>query len=215
MADDNPFTLTFGKHPNEYISRYESIDTIIQTFNSRNPMSQAFLLEGVRGSGKTVLMTIVEQELAKLGDWIVVDLNSTRKLLEAMAARLESECRNAADMLKSGFNLSVAGFGVGINGGEKKLDDVAVIEEILSSAKKKGKKVLVTIDEVMPGQDMRHFASQFQIFLRKDYPVFLLMTGLYENICAVQNDPALTFLLRTPKITLEPLSLFQIARQYP
>ena len=55
---------------------------------------------------------------------------------------------------------------------------------------------------------------QFQIFLRQDHPVFLMMTGLYENIYAVQNDPALTFLLRTPKIALEPLSLFQITKQY-
>ena len=63
-------------------------------------------------------------------------------------------------------------------------------------------------------KDMREFASQFQIWLRQDYPVFLLMTGLYENIYAVQNDPALTFLLRSPKVRLEPLSIRQIAMQY-
>ena len=40
------------------------------------------------------------------------------------------------------------------------------------------------------------------------------MTGLYENIYAIQNDPALTFLLRTPKINLEPLSLLQISKAY-
>ena len=40
------------------------------------------------------------------------------------------------------------------------------------------------------------------------------MTGLYENIYAIQNDPALTFLLRTPKIKLEPLSLAQITKVY-
>ena len=74
--------------------------------------------------------------------------------------------------------------------------------------------MVITIDEVMHDDNMRHFASQFQIFVRKDYPVFLLMTGLYENIYAIQNDPALTFLLRTPKISLEPLSLHQITKQY-
>lgn len=40
------------------------------------------------------------------------------------------------------------------------------------------------------------------------------MTGLYENIYAIQNDPSLTFLLRSPKITLEPLSILQITTQY-
>lgn len=61
---------------------------------------------------------------------------------------------------------------------------------------------------------MRVFASQFQIFLRKKYPVFLIMTGLYQNIYEIQNDETLTFLLRSPKLRLEALSLMQIAMQY-
>ena len=61
---------------------------------------------------------------------------------------------------------------------------------------------------------MRIFASQFQIFLRKEYPVYLIMTGLYENIYAIQNDSQLTFLLRTPRIMMEPLSIQQIVNQY-
>lgn len=40
------------------------------------------------------------------------------------------------------------------------------------------------------------------------------MTGLYENIYSIQKAPALTFLLRTPKIKLEPLSLAQITKTY-
>lgn len=74
--------------------------------------------------------------------------------------------------------------------------------------------MIITIDEVLHNDNMRRFASQFQIFLREDYPVFLLMTRLYENIYAIQNDPSLTFLLRSPKITLEPLSMLQITTQY-
>lgn len=93
-------------------------------------------------------------------------------------------------------------------------DNVSIIDDILSSLKKHHKKVLITIDEVLHDDNMRHFASQFQIFVRKNYPVFLIMTGLYENIYAIQNDPALTFLLRTPKIHLEPLSLHQITKHY-
>lgn len=48
----------------------------------------------------------------------------------------------------------------------------------------------------------------------KDYPVFLRMTGLYENIYAIQNAPVLTFLLRAPKVHLGPLGLYQIKREY-
>ena len=214
MKKGNPFTLTFGKQPNEYISRYENTDTILSTFEADNPVSQAYLIEGIRGSGKTVLMTSIANELKKNTDWIVIDLNSTQNLIDDCAMRLVDSCKKFPDLLKQGFNISVAGFGIGVNGNEAPKDSISIIDDILSSLKKHHKKVVITIDEVMHDDNMRHFASQFQIFVRKDYPVFLIMTGLYENIYAIQNDPALTFLLRTPKIHLEPLSMHQITKQY-
>ena len=214
MKRNNPFTLTFGKQPNEYISRYEKIELIVGTFEADNPVSQTYLVEGVRGSGKTVLLTAITKELSQRDDWVTVDLNSTQDLLTELASRLVDACKRLPDVLQSGFSISVAGFGVGINGGAKPQDNISVIEQLCASLKKKKKKLLITVDEVMHNQNMRHFTSEFQLFVRKDYPVFLLMTGLYENIYAVQNDPALTFLLRSPKVHLEPLSLHQITRQY-
>ena len=214
MRKNNPFTLTFGKRPNEYISRYENTDTVISTFDAENPVRQAYLIEGIRGSGKTVLMTSITNELGKDKDWIIIDLNSTQNLINDCAMRLVDSCKRFPDFFKQGFNISVAGFGVGVNGNNSPQDSVSIIEEILSSLKRHHKKVVITIDEVMHNDNMRHFTSQFQIFVKKNYPVFLLMTGLFENIHAIQNDPALTFLLRTPKICLEPLSLHQITKQY-
>ena len=61
---------------------------------------------------------------------------------------------------------------------------------------------------------MKVFVSAFQIFMRQDYPIFLLMTGLYENIYELQNDKSLTFLYRAPKIILEPLSLTAVCQHY-
>ncbi len=40
------------------------------------------------------------------------------------------------------------------------------------------KKILITIDEVMHDNNIRTFASEFQLLIRKNYPVFLLMTGV-------------------------------------
>lgn len=211
---NNPFSLSFGKSPNKLISRYDYANQIISTFNSDNPVSNAYLIEGVRGCGKTVLMTSIEKELAQEKNWIIIDLNSTQDLLSDFAIRLVDSCKKLTDIFKKGFNLSVAGFGIGINGEEQNRNSVSIICELLEKLSKKNKKVLITIDEVMNGDNMRHFASEFQILLRKDFQIFLLMTGLYENIYAIQNDPALTFLLRTPKIKLEPLSLAQITKVY-
>lgn len=56
--------------------------------------------------------------------------------------------------------------------------------------------------------------SAFQIFIRHDLPVFLLMTGLYENIYELQNAKTLNFLYRAPKIALGPLNIGAIASNY-
>ena len=214
MKRDNPFTLTFGKEPTEYIVRYEDMDTIISTFEADHPVSQTYLIEGIRGSGKTVLMTVIAKELLSYGTWIIVNLSPTRDLLGDFALRLYDSCHKKTDFLQSGFNVSIGGTGFGINAPQPAKDSVSIIQDLLSELKKNGKKVLITVDEVLPNQNMKDFTSQFQILLREEYPVFLLMTGLYENIDAIQNDPALTFLLRSPKIRLEPLSLHQIRKQY-
>ena len=210
---NNPFTLTFGKQPDSYIFRYENTSKIIETF-ANSSLSQTYLIEGIRGSGKTVLMTAIANNFKESKDWIVVNLNSTVNLLNDFAKRLNDECETLPNFLGKGFNISFGGIGLGVNGNDNLRDEVSVIKNILDVVKKKNKKVLITIDEVMHDQNMRAFASEFQILIREDYPIYLLMTGLYENIDKIQNDPALTFLLRSPKITLEPLSLPQIMKKY-
>lgn len=77
-----------------------------------------------------------------------------------------------------------------------------------------GKKVLVTVDEVTRNDNVRIFSASFQIFLRQELPVFLLMTGLYENVNALQNERSLTFLIRSPKVRMEPLNLGAMANRY-
>ena len=214
MKSDNPFTLTFGKKPLEYISRYEDIENVLSTFTSVNPVSQTYLIEGIRGSGKTVLITSIASEIRQLNDWIVVDLNSTQNLIDDLALRLEQECRRIPELLKNGFSVSFAGFGLGLDGSNDPHNSVIMIDECLSMLSKKNKRILITIDEVAHNENMRHFAGEFQLYIRKGYQVFLLMTGLYENIYSIQNDPLLTFLLRAPKIDLEPLSIHQIIKAY-
>ena len=214
MKKDNPFTLTFGIEPSEYIARYENTETIISTFTANHPVSQTYMIEGVRGTGKTVMMTRITKEIKEDPNWIVVDLNSTKDLIEEFAIRLADACKKKKGILPAGFNISIAGFGVRVSGTPAASNYISQIEDMLASIQKKNKRVLITIDEVQHDENMRGFASEFQILIRKEYPLFLLMTGLYEQINAIQNDSALTFLLRTPKICLEPLSVFQIAKLY-
>lgn len=77
---ENPYTLTFGIKPDQYISRVQQTEEIIGTLESENPSVRVYLISGVCGSGKTVLMMNVSDELKKKKEWIVIHLNPTRDL---------------------------------------------------------------------------------------------------------------------------------------
>ena len=61
---------------------------------------------------------------------------------------------------------------------------------------------------------MKAFAQAFQLLIRDKLPVYLVMTGLYQNLYDLQNNPSITFLYRSPKILLEPLNIASISARY-
>lgn len=86
----NPFTLSFGKKPLQYISRITQTNQVIEDFTAEYPSNQIFMITGVRGSGKTVMMTSIAGILKENDDWIVVELNPTRDLLQSLAEKIYS-----------------------------------------------------------------------------------------------------------------------------
>ena len=68
---DNPFTLDFGTEPGLYIPRTAELSRIIRTFESDTPSSHMFILTGVRGTGKTVLMTMASHTICSDKNWII------------------------------------------------------------------------------------------------------------------------------------------------
>lgn len=210
----NPFSLTFGKEPVNAISREKQQNEIIEGFTAENPEFQVCMLTGVRGSGKTVLLTEISKGIKQEKDWIVVELSPERDMLHALTAELSSRKELFQIFKDAKINLSLLGLGIEIDSQPPVTDIVVALDKMLEQLTGKGKKVLVTVDEAVSNKHIREFASQFQIYMRKDYHVFLLMTGLYENIYELQNEKTLTFLYRAPKFKLEPLNSILVARQY-
>lgn len=210
----NPFTLTFGKSPLEPVERPVQTNEIIDTFTAERINQQIFIITGVRGSGKTVMMTEIAQKLRKNEEWVVIELNPAIDLLKGLLSKLNSN-KTCAGIIKSAkIDLSFFGFGIEIEGTTPITDEETAIITILEKMKKNGKRLLITIDEVTNNKYMQIFAGSFQIFVRQDLPVFLLATGLYENIDELQNEKNLTFLYRAPKIQLKPLNNRAIMNKY-
>ena len=211
---NNPFSLVFGTPPAEAIERIAQKNEILDNFTADLPSQKVYIITGLRGSGKTVLMAAVADRLRTDDEWIVVELNPELDLLQGLAAKLCSNSVYAEWFRKAKINLSLLGFGLEIKGEPPIVDLEIAVARMLENIQSKGKRLLVTIDEVTNTKAMRVFAASYQIFVRQKYPIFLLMTGLYENIDDLQNEKSLTFLYRAPKIRLQPLNLIAIKHRY-
>ena len=212
-TNDNPFSLNFGKEPYRMISRQAQVDDIIDTFNSETPSSMLFIITGVRGSGKTVTMMSIVNEIRHMKSWIAITLNPNRDLLSGLAAELYEN-----PLIKPAFIKAEISFNLFINASIKSAGPEADIDvqlkkmfKIISSL---GVKVLIAVDEANKTDNFRVFASTYQMLISEGYPLFLIMTGLYENIRSLQNDKSLTFLYRAPRVELRPLSIIAMANNY-
>lgn len=212
---NNPFSLTFGKEPKSFIEQDEQNLEIIASFKSDNPEAQVCMLTGIRGSGKTVTMTAIANTFRADPRWIVADLNPERNLLEMLVAQLYRNQAFKSILSNAKFNLFIPGIG-GVEFDRSSIynDPAVILDELLDKLTQDGKKLLVTIDEVSNNQNIREFVSQFQIYIRRNYNVFLIMTGLYENIYDLQNEKTLTFLYRAPKIEMKPLNISLVMLKY-
>lgn len=119
-------------------------------------------------------------------------------------------------ILKSISGIHLSAFGITFDAEEKgtAYQYQILLLKILDELKKRNMWVLVTIDEVKDTPEIREFASVYQLLLRHECNICLLMAGLPENVSELQNDDVLTFLLRAGRITLKPIDLWMIRESY-
>ena len=210
---DNPFTISFGKKPRCYISRTVETNEVITNFESAFPPTQVYMITGVRGSGKTVMMTELSDYFEQNG-WITLDISPDEDIVASIIANLYNEKGIKSLFTKAEISVAALGISASVSRNQPDVTGDVVLKQMLEVLKKNNKKLLITIDEVTNNKNIKRFSSLFQSFIRKDYPIFLIMTGLYDNIYKLQNNKDLTFLYRAPKIAMKPLDEILIAQTY-
>ncbi len=88
MKESNLFSLMHESTPYSLITRPEQYEQIISTFNNSYPSTFAYLITGIRGSGKTVMLRSIYNELSKLDDWITIDVNSQGSIIKDLSEKL-------------------------------------------------------------------------------------------------------------------------------
>ena len=213
---ENPFSLMYGRFPNEsFVDRNYIADQIYNLFDSKNPPTMAYAITGVRGSGKTVLLRDIVNKFCEKDNWITIDLNFGSNLVLSLANKLLYAGRKFNLFLDWKFTINASFISLTIgNSKDSVTDPEIIVEEMLKKIKTCNKRVLIAIDEVNNSKEIRYFANFFQMLIGHGYDVFLLMTGLEHNIVSLFNNKATSFLSRTPKIKLGPLDIGEIANKY-
>ncbi len=214
MTGKNPYTISFGKIPTQYISRNSIIDTITEALDSDTPDEQAFKLTGIRGTGKTVTLTAIERYFRDRDDWVVIGLRPDTDIMTDLVSNLYSAVPAITEYVDASLNLSA--FGIGLNLSKK--SPISSIDSVLKTLMRKlkaiDKRLLVTIDEARKTPGMTAFIQEFQILIREDLPINLVIAGLYEDIESIENTDGLTFFLRATKFEMTPLNITYIRSDY-
>lgn len=211
---ENPYSLVFGKMPSNFIERDNEIGEIIATFSEKEPSIRAYILTGIRGCGKTVALSKIEKEFRAKKDYIVLSLNSDLNLLDSTAEEL-NQIANRLNILKNvDFGISLFGANIEKKSSETNESSNLRIDKLLNSFTQKGKRVLFCIDEISNTQNIKSFCQAFNTWLRKDYDVIIVMTGLKKNILSLQGDDRISFLKRAEKVELTSLSIRSIKANY-
>ncbi len=209
----NPYSPTFGAPPAAYIHRDFEENKILNDFCSPLGTIKSYMILGARGVGKTVLMHEMANRFETFPDWVVVRMNPNVDMMAALVKKLSGH-KKVMSLIKSvGINLSFFNIDLKISDSSIK-DEEDAVTEILKALEKDSKRLLIIVDEATNTDYMRIFASAYQNLIGQRLPVYLLMTGLYENINSLKNEKNLTFLYRMPRIILPPLKTAAIADNY-
>lgn len=210
----NPFGLSLGILPENFIRREEIIATVMDGFVDEENDAKMYILTGVRGSGKTVMLNYLKKQFEAMDDWLVLTINPEMDILESIASKLYEKGSMKRYFLKTSFNFSFHGIGFSIEGNTPLKNIETLLEKMMEIIKDKKKKVLIAIDEISNSDNIKVFSHTFKNMVNNGLPIYLLATGLYENVYHMSNEKTLTFIYRAKKIHVDSLNLTSIAQSY-
>ncbi len=177
-----------------------SKNEILDAFSEESINQQMFEIVKEHEAENDPLLSEISNTLGTDDNWIVINLDPLSDLLSTL---LEELYKNniCADLIKiEKINLSFFVLSSNISDSHPIYDVELAIRKILEVFKSHGKRLLICIDNIKDTESMQCFISAFQIMVREDLPVFLLIAGQREDICSLQDEKNLTFLYRAPKV---------------
>lgn len=209
MQYKNPFKPTAGKMPPVLVGRETVIDDFIEGMaNGEGAPGRLMRITGPRGSGKTVLLS----ELASIAEeqgWLVINVAANGDLLASISRKLRRQPL---------FNEVALSFKTPVTDLELRHDATErdefeqLIEEATHAMTKRGRGLLVTIDEVQDASidDLRDIANVVQLLIRDEQSIAFVFAGITTGVMDILNGKSLTFLRRAKPEELDAIPLDEV-----
>ena len=184
----------------------EKEDVVYVLEGGLNAPARTSIFTGARGCGKTALLTYLAAEAQQRG-WICANTSCIAGMQEDILQQAAVSAENLVPAEKS-RHLKALSIGqlIGVewdNDEKTKANWRTRITKLLEALNEEGAGLLITIDEVDPNLDeMIQIASVYQLLIRENRKVALLMAGLLSKVSALLRGDAVSFLRRSSQYTL-------------
>lgn len=203
----NPFDPYFSMIPKIFIDYQKIANKIVHNVETVQNHAAPIYITGVRGSGKTVLLTHIRNLIENQTNTVIANtvLNPDENLIENIIVQI---LNNPKFKLGLTFKLPFIDIQVSENEQNEQLT------QIITKITKQHKRVVIFIDEARNSRQLRRLASLYSIWRQNNLPVSIVMAGLPDQIIRMKSYHNMTFLLRSDSYLLSPLTPSSISQAY-
>ncbi len=223
----DPFTRTPGIAGKAYIDNGIA-DEIINNFRDEGSSKYVYKITGLRGSGKSVEYSKVIRTLKEDKKWLVYPLSASGDAISTLISKLNMESFIDSDITTTVFSstTSVSGNAMVLSGNEtvniqksfanneRLYSDEAMLTKMITVANELNYKVLIGVDDISKTGELIKLLSIIGSMLLEGLPVYLLVTGLSENIEDFSAEKNLSFFKRADSKEIRGLNRFDVTYMY-
>ena len=216
----NPFKPTAGGEPPLLIGR----ERVVRDFdkgldNGVGAPSRIMLITGARGTGKTVMLTVLGDK-ARAHKWDVIEETASDGLCERLVSELCSK-DSLIDKLTFAPSITIAGASVSL--GEAELSPKRMPETLrkamsarLDALEKRDAGLMISIDETQAASraDLIAIATAIQHQIREKRNVSIVFAGLPQMISDLFDDEVITFLRRARTNVLANVPIDEVKESF-
>src|SRR5680860_174076 len=218
----NPFHPSFGVSPPLLVGRDSMIDDFVEALEDGPGSSgRATLYTGARGSGKTVMLNMIEDRAKERG-WLVISETASPGFVDRITRQQLPQILRDFD--PAAVRRRMTGVTAPLNVGGVTWDSVEAhgsesglrnqIELLTGLLAEHSTGLLITLDEIHQNQigELRELATTVQHAFRDGRELAFAGAGLASAISDVVNDAVLTFLRRAERHTLASVGRDDVRR---